>query len=183
MKYLPGVVLACVVVGDVLFAALLWQFLQRRNSLGKLLWEAPRARSWLTIFWLVYGAGNVANALYRGPGLDPADPLDHAFDYGFGGTLVAISLSSLLLTRGLRVYEAGIIHSFLVMPWKDIRGWAWEDHGPPAGRELYLWSGAAWRWYLTLRSKSPVKTSTAYDDQLDGLLQHYAPTATTATRT
>lgn len=128
------------------------------------------------------GGTRWGNSCGKGPGLDPEDPLDHAFDYVFGGSLVVAALATLLLTRGLRVYEAGLIHSFLIVPWKDIRCWAWEDHGPPAGRELLLWTRSPWRWYLTVRSKSPLKTSAAYDEQCDRLLQHYAPVVT-ATRT
>lgn len=178
MKYVPGVLLVAVIVGDVLFAVLLWQYFQRRNTLGRLLWEAPRPRFWVTVLWLVLGTWKLAEALYRGPGLDARNPLDHAFEYVFGGSLAIAALILLLLHRGLRVYERGVIHSLLVLPWKDIRSWAWTDDGPPAARELQLWIGSAWRWYLTVRSKSPIRTSAAYDEQLDSLLQRYATTAT-----
>ncbi len=182
MKYVPGVLLAAVLVMDVLFAALLWQFLQRRKTLGRLLWEAPTPRSWLTVLWLVYGMWKLAEALYRGPGLDARDPLDHAFDYVFGGSLVAGGVITLSLRRGLRVHEDGILHSLLVLPWKDIGGWAWEENGPgPA--ELLLWIRSPWRWFLTVRPKSAVRTSAFYDQQCDSLLRHYAPAAATVTRT
>lgn len=77
----------------------------------------------------------------------------------------------------LWVYEGGVYAATSTIPWRAVRGWAFEQEG--ARTYLYLWSDSAWRYFDSLfcgrSSWRPVRVEVAYSEDLAAILREYAP--------
>jgi hypothetical protein len=104
-------------------------WLAREGLIGRLVVDAGRPRSTGRIcIWIVYALLWVAAAV-----IEPAH-----YVFSFSTVILISSGTALLLGDALEVREGGIFCHCLIISWKRVKNWCWEDVG---GAKQFQWSG------------------------------------------